>query len=46
MNLKLNLLMEIKGASLLDWPITLQDMEPYYTRAEDAKWWKSSSSCK
>ena len=26
----------IKGASLLDWPITLQDMEPYYTRAEDA----------
>ena len=26
----------LKGASLLDWPITLQDMEPYYTRAENA----------
>ncbi|PPR27262.1 MAG: Fructose dehydrogenase large subunit [Alphaproteobacteria bacterium MarineAlpha9_Bin4] len=26
----------VKGASLLDWPVTLSDMEPYYTRAEDA----------
>jgi choline dehydrogenase-like flavoprotein len=27
---------DIKGASLLDWPISLDDMEPYYTKAEDA----------
>src|ERR1700756_3784814 len=26
---------EIAGANLLDWPITLQEMEPYYERAED-----------
>jgi choline dehydrogenase-like flavoprotein len=26
----------IDGASLLDWPITLQDLEPYYDRAEKA----------
>ena len=26
----------IKGASLLDWPISLKDMEPYYVKAEDA----------
>jgi choline dehydrogenase-like flavoprotein len=26
---------EIKGASLMDWPITLKDMEPWYARAED-----------
>jgi choline dehydrogenase-like flavoprotein len=25
----------VKGANLLDWPITLADLEPYYTRAED-----------
>ncbi len=25
----------IAGASLLDWPITLKDLEPYYARAED-----------
>lgn len=25
----------IEGANLLDWPITLADLEPYYTRAED-----------
>ncbi|WP_374653003.1 GMC family oxidoreductase [Dongia sp.] len=25
----------IAGANLLDWPITLQEMEPYYDRAED-----------
>lgn len=25
----------IAGANLLDWPITLQEMEPYYGRAED-----------
>ena len=25
---------EIAGASLLDWPITLADLEPYYDRAE------------
>jgi choline dehydrogenase-like flavoprotein len=25
----------IKGASLLDWPLTLQELEPYYARAED-----------
>ena len=27
---------EIAGASLLDWPIALTDMESYYTKAEDA----------
>jgi len=26
---------EIKGASLMDWPLTLQELEPYYARAED-----------
>jgi len=26
---------EIAGANLLDWPITLAEMEPYYDRAED-----------
>ncbi len=26
---------EIAGANLLDWPITLADLEPYYARAED-----------
>ncbi len=26
---------DIKGATLLDWPITLKDLEPYYARAED-----------
>jgi len=26
---------DIKGANLLDWPITLKDLEPYYARAED-----------
>ncbi len=26
---------EVDGASLLDWPITLADLEPYYDRAED-----------
>ncbi len=26
---------EIAGASLLDWPITLADLEPYYDKAED-----------
>lgn len=25
----------IKGANLLDWPITLKDIEPYYAKAED-----------
>ncbi|HYG91269.1 MAG TPA: GMC family oxidoreductase [Azospirillum sp.] len=25
----------IEGASLLDWPITLAEMEPYYAKAED-----------
>lgn len=25
---------EIKGANLLDWPLTLKEMEPYYSRAE------------
>jgi choline dehydrogenase-like flavoprotein len=25
----------IQGASLLDWPITLQELEPYYAKAED-----------
>ena len=27
---------DIKGANLLDWPITLKDMEPYYDKAEKA----------
>ena len=26
---------DIPGASLLDWPVTLQELEPYYARAED-----------
>ncbi|WP_339114873.1 GMC family oxidoreductase [Thioclava sp. GXIMD2076] len=26
----------VEGASLLDWPITLEEMEPYYDRAEKA----------
>ena len=26
---------EIAGANLLDWPITLAEMEPYYAKAED-----------
>jgi choline dehydrogenase-like flavoprotein len=26
---------DIPGANLLDWPISLQEMEPYYDRAED-----------
>ncbi len=26
----------VEGANLLDWPITLQDLEPYYDRAEQA----------
>jgi len=26
---------EVKGANLLDWPVTLAEMEPYYARAED-----------
>jgi len=26
---------EVAGANLLDWPITLADLEPYYERAED-----------
>ena len=26
---------EIEGANLLDWPITLAEMEPFYDRAED-----------
>jgi choline dehydrogenase-like flavoprotein len=25
----------VKGASLLDWPITLKELEPYYAKAED-----------
>jgi choline dehydrogenase-like flavoprotein len=25
----------LEGANLLDWPITLQDLEPYYDKAED-----------
>lgn len=25
---------EVEGASLLDWPLTLADLEPYYSRAE------------
>ena len=26
---------EMDGANLLDWPITLDDLEPYYDKAED-----------
>ena len=26
---------EVKGANLIDWPITLEEMTPYYARAED-----------
>ena len=26
---------DIPGANLLDWPLTLQDLEPYYAKAED-----------
>jgi choline dehydrogenase-like flavoprotein len=26
---------DIEGANLLDWPITLSDLEPYYAKAED-----------
>ena len=26
---------EIAGANLLDWPLTLQELEPYYAQAED-----------
>jgi len=26
---------DVKGANLMDWPITLQDLEPYYAKAED-----------
>jgi choline dehydrogenase-like flavoprotein len=26
---------KVEGASLLDWPITLAELEPYYARAED-----------
>lgn len=26
---------EITGANLLDWPVSLQDLEPYYDKAED-----------
>jgi choline dehydrogenase-like flavoprotein len=26
---------DIKGASLLDWPLTLKDLEPFYSKAED-----------
>jgi choline dehydrogenase-like flavoprotein len=26
---------DIPGANLLDWPLTLQELEPYYARAED-----------
>ncbi|MFI4986606.1 MAG: GMC family oxidoreductase [Alphaproteobacteria bacterium] len=26
---------DIKGANLLDWPLTLQELEPYYAKAED-----------
>ncbi|SKA50768.1 GMC family oxidoreductase [Enterovibrio nigricans] len=25
----------VKGATLLDWPLTLEEMEPYYDKAED-----------
>jgi choline dehydrogenase-like flavoprotein len=26
---------DVKGANLLDWPISLKDLEPYYEKAED-----------
>ncbi|HWK68521.1 MAG TPA: GMC family oxidoreductase [Rhizobiaceae bacterium] len=26
---------KVEGANLLDWPLTLQDLEPYYAKAED-----------
>ncbi len=26
---------DIKGASLMDWPLSLKELEPFYTRAED-----------
>lgn len=26
---------DVKGANLLDWPLTLEEMEPYYSKAED-----------
>jgi len=26
---------DVKGATLMDWPITLKDMEPWYAKAED-----------
>ena len=26
---------DVEGANLLDWPLTLQDLEPYYDKAED-----------
>ena len=26
---------EIQGANLMDWPVTLKELEPYYARAED-----------
>lgn len=26
---------DLKGANLLDWPLTLKELEPYYARAED-----------
>ncbi|MCB1718769.1 MAG: GMC family oxidoreductase, partial [Candidatus Competibacteraceae bacterium] len=26
---------DIDGANMLDWPLTLQDLEPYYSKAED-----------
>src|SRR5918996_3429689 len=26
---------ELAGANLLDWPVTLEELEPYYARAED-----------
>jgi choline dehydrogenase-like flavoprotein len=26
---------EVAGANLLDWPVTYEDLEPYYARAED-----------
>jgi choline dehydrogenase-like flavoprotein len=26
---------EVPGANLLDWPLTLQELEPYYAKAED-----------
>ncbi|MEO8938380.1 MAG: GMC family oxidoreductase [Burkholderiaceae bacterium] len=26
---------DVEGANLMDWPLTLKDLEPYYARAED-----------